>query len=161
MRLFLFSLVTSCWLLPSCASLPSHEQLETWKANTDKALATAADWADKAKKAADAVEVKYAQLSEAQAANVAKLEAIAGPIDANGDGKVTADEMTAFAKKLAGSEEGRGALLDWQTYAALIGAWAGWKGVKKGTAMVAKVTYAAGKDLNGDGVIDEEEAKAS
>ena len=52
--LILVLLVTSGLLCCGCSSLPNSAQLDTWKNQTDKTLAAAANKADKAVKAAEA-----------------------------------------------------------------------------------------------------------
>lgn len=158
-RTFLFSLLTITLLLPACA-LPTHDQLEMWKANTDKALAGAARIAEDGIAAANAVKAQLDDLKNRYQTEIDKLEAIAGPIDVNRDGKVTSDEVAAFTSKLRSTEQGREVLYDWQTWVAIAGAWVGVKGTKKIASAVAVMAYDHAKDKNGDGVVDAEEAKA-
>lgn len=150
-------LAMSCLLCSSCASLPSAEQLEKWKANTDKALAAAATIADAAKNGADFAKAKIAELEARQAGIIAEVEALAGPLDQDGDGDVTAKEAVAVYTELKKTPEGESLLANWETYAAILATVFGvGLGKKPAQALLAKV-HATGRalvDRDGDGKPD-------
>lgn len=157
MRLLLLCLATSFLFLPACASLPTAEQLETWKANTDKVLATAAGIAEGAKRTADAALAKADELKAAQLKTIAEVEALAGPLDVDGDGDVTVSEAKAAFAELRKTDEGKNLLANWETYAAVLASVLGLGVAKKGARVAVKATR-QWVDADGDGKPDEPKA---
>lgn len=152
-------LVTSFLFWQGCAALPTADQLETWKANTDKALAAAGALADKAKAAGDAAVAKIDELKAAQVAQLDKIEAVAGALDSDGDGKVTAAEAKATIGKLTTAPGGWSLLMDPATYAAVLAALAGFGVTKRVGAAAVRAAISPHVqtmiDANGDGVPDD------
>lgn len=157
MRLLLLCLATSFLFLPACASLPTAEQLETWKANTDKVLATAATIAETAQSTANAAIAKVDELKAAQLKTIAEVEALACPLDQDGDGDVTLTEAKAVYAELRKTEEGKSLLANWETYAAVLASVLGIGIAKKGTKVAVKATR-DWVDADGDGKPDEPKA---
>ena len=148
--LLLALLVTSSLLCLGCATgLPNREQLETWKTNVDKTLAAAAIAADKATEIAKAATAKAEELREKQASIIADVEAVSGPLDANGDGDVTIAEAKAAYANLNKTEGGRNLLTNWETYAAVLASVAGIGVAKKGGAVAVKTLHKTGRKLVG------------
>lgn len=85
-NLTLALLVTSALLCCGCSSLPNTAQMETWKAQTDKALAAAANMADKAEKGAAAA------IAAVESAKV-EMAAKGAPVDGS------PAELTEWAKQ--------------------------------------------------------------
>lgn len=150
-------LATSFWLLPSCASFPTATDLDRWKAQTDKALATAAQLADGAKSVADAATAKIAELEAKHAEIISSVEAIAGPLDKNGDGDVTLSEAKVAFAELSKTTGGLDLIQDPTVWGALLASVLGIGVAKRGgTKLLAKV-HATGRELvdaDGDGKPD-------
>lgn len=99
--LLILCLVMSGFLYSGCGSMPTAAQLETWKANTEKTLAAAANVAERAKAAAD---VAVAKASEIKAGVDAKLDAAKADLAAKGapvDGSPA--ELTKWATQNPGT----------------------------------------------------------
>ncbi len=148
-RLLCLSLGMSILLSCGCSSLPSSAQLEDWKGKVDRGLASASTAIEKVKAGVEVASAKLDAMKEAQAAQLANIEAIAGPLDTDGDGKVTAAEAAATVKKLKETPEGTDLLFQWQTWATLAGAWVGLKGAQKGGAVALKTFHKVGRKLAG------------
>ena len=146
-NLLILLLATSALLCCGCSSLPTGAQLETWKANTDKALAAAAVLADKATQLSHAAIAKADELKAAQVKQLEEVEAVAGALDSNGDGDVTLAEAKATISELRKTPEGVGLLTHWETYAAILASVAGLGVAKKGGAVALKAVHKKGRKL--------------
>ena len=80
------------------------------------------------------VDTKIEAVKAGQEARVAKLEAVTGAFDRDGDGSVSAGEAKAVVVDATKTPEGRRLLLDPEFWLGLSGAVAGLYGVKRGVA---------------------------